>query len=79
MQAEIDTIMKKHNDGGANNAKLYDWQTSDDNQKGDSGSKYSFFTLLLIFTLSAMLGAYLVRPAAVQAAVSQAAAGGDAK
>ena len=60
MQAEIDAIMKKHTEDG-NQEKIYEWQTSDDSKPGSSGGKYGNVSLLLVFILSAFLGAYLVR------------------
>ena len=60
MQAEIDSIMKKHTEDG-NQEKIYEWQTSDDNKPGSTGGKYGNFSLILVFVLCALLGAYLVR------------------
>ena len=52
--------MKKHNEEG-NPAKVYEWQTSDENKPGEGGSSFSLFTVFLAFLGSAFLGGYLVR------------------
>lgn len=60
MQAEIDAIMKKHQEEG-NQEKIYEWQTSDDNKPGSTGGAFGNVSLLLVFIICAFLGAYMVR------------------
>ena len=61
MQAEIYAIMKKHTEDG-NQDKIYEWQTSDDSKPGSTGGKYGNLSLLMVFIIFTLLGAYLVRP-----------------
>lgn len=60
LQQDIAALIKKQQEDQQNQAKNYEWQTSD-GDKPEKQASFSVGPLAIVFIVSAMLGAYLVK------------------